>query len=272
MTGVQTCALPIYWQTIYFDGFAGYGKRGNYIGDEDSFLKVFENVDKEEFFVYEGSVARILKLEKPFIFNWYYFIDTNSKYISNLGKLRNSAKHIDEKRIIIRQDNCNKQLVKFGNALHKNNKLAALIFLDPFGMQINWGSIKQLKNTRSDIWILIPAGVAVNRLLDKKKKLKHRKKLENFFGLSIEEIGNIFYNSTTENTLFGINEVTSKVNDPINKIIEIYVKQLKTIWKFVTNKPLVLKNSKNSPIFHFLFASNNQNAYKIASEIIDKEL
>ena len=96
-------------------------------------------------------------------------------------------------------------------------------------------------------------------------------KLEKFFGLSIAEIENIFYKSKNEDTLFGNEVIVDKINDPITKIVEIYVNQLKTTWKYVTEKPLVLTNSKNSPIFHFLFASNNATGFKIASEIIAKE-
>lgn len=33
-------------------------------------------------------------------------------------------------------------------------------------------------------------------------------------------------------------------------------------------KPLTLENSKNVTIFHFIFASNNKNAVKIAKDII----
>lgn len=44
--------------------------------------------------------------------------------------------------------------------------------------------------------------------------------------------------------------------------------ELKTVCKFVTPKPLELKNSKDCTIFHFIFASNNSTALKIASEII----
>jgi hypothetical protein len=73
----------------------------------------------------------------------------------------------------------------------ERNKYAALIFLDPFGMQINWDSIASLKETRSDIWILVPTGVIVNRLLDKKGNLKSIDKLESFFGLSGEEVNNL---------------------------------------------------------------------------------
>ena len=186
------------WQTVYFDGFAGYGKRKNYDQTENLSLDIFGSEDKEELFVYEGSVSRILSLEEPFIFDWYYFIDTNSKYISDLEKLKSTITHIKSEKIIIRESNCNDQIIKLANALVANGKLAALIFLDPFGMQIQWDSIRQLKDTRSDIWILVPSGVAINRLLDRRQQLKYGDKLEAFFGLSIEELKDIFYRDEKE--------------------------------------------------------------------------
>jgi hypothetical protein len=45
---------------------------------------------------------------------------------------------------------------------------------------------------------------------------------------------------------------------------------MKTIWKYVTEKPLRLDNRNGVPIFHFVFASNNQSAIKIANQIIKK--
>ena len=109
------------WQTIYFDGFAGSGKRIAY-KDKDLFFQNVLGKNKDELFIYEGSVSRILKLEPPFIFDWYYFIDTNKEYISNLKKIKENITHIDKERIIIREDNCNSQLMKLAEGL-KNSKI-----------------------------------------------------------------------------------------------------------------------------------------------------
>jgi hypothetical protein len=62
-----------------------------------------------------------------------------------------------------------------------------------------------------------------------------------------------------------------KWEKPIEKIAELYIEQLKTIFDYVTEKPLVLYNTRNTPIFHFACASNNQTAIKIASQIIKKK-
>ncbi len=148
--------------------------------------------------------------------------------------------------------------------------MKALVLLDPFGMQVNWDSIKALANTSTDLWILIPTGVIVNRLLDRKAELKHIEILSSFFGLSEIEIRNYFYKKEIIQTLFGKEEIISKVNQPIKKIAELYIKQLSKIFHHVTDKPLVLYNTRNTPIFHFAFASNNATAKNIATQIINK--
>lgn len=261
------------FKTIYFDGFAGAGER--LIKRKlQSELFNFEIAEENfgEFTLYKGSASRILRLSKQFDF--YYFIDSDPNNIRKLNKLQNNIEGIKNKlkRINIRESDCNIQLKKLAVALKRPGKnFASLILLDPFGMQINWDSISSLKSTRSDIWILIPSGVAINRLFDKEGKLLAPDKLVDFFGMPIEELKRIFYYSKVQDTLFGTSNETKKIEKPIDKIVEIYRAQLSKIWNHVSNA-LVLKNSKNVPIFHFIFASNNKSGLKIANDIIEKSL
>lgn len=66
-----------------------------------------------------------------------------------------------------------------------DKKKAALVLLDPFGMQIQWSSIEQLKNKRVDLWILVPSGVVINRLLSKDGTLLFSDRLTDFFWINI---------------------------------------------------------------------------------------
>lgn len=59
-----------------------------------------------------------------------------------------------------------------------------------------------------------------------------------------------------------------KVRKPIEQIARLYIERMKGIWKYVTEEPLVLKNRKEVPIYHLVFASNKGNAMRIASQII----
>jgi len=251
------------FNTIYFDAFAGSGER---IKQTELYNQL--SILNEDEHVYKGAAERVISLNKKF--DWYYFIEKDVKSRDNLEKKLCEIAPDLQDRCVFRQEDCNLQLLELAKASKKHD-LASLIFLDPFGMQIDWNSIEELKNTRSDIWILIPTGVIVNRLLDRKGELKHINKLESFFGLTEKEIREEFYEKEVQKTLFGEeNEIIKKVINPINKIANLYIKNLGNIWKYVTPTPLRLNNSKGSPIFHFVFASNNSSAVKIAQQIIKK--
>ena len=250
-----------YWKTIYFDGFAGSGARKRHTNtDLMQQLKITEEEEK----TYKGAAERVLGL-KELGFDFYYFID---KQDASLNKLKAKLdEKFKDKTIVYRSGDANHQITELAKAL-RTRDYAALVFLDPFGMQIDWSSIAELKGTRSDVWILVPTGVIVNRLLDRAGKLEFSDKLQSFFGLSIEEIKAHFYEEKKVQTLFGEEEIITKVSQPIEKIARLYAERMKTIWKHVTEEPLVLKNRNGSPIFHFVFASNKPNAMKIAKQII----
>jgi three-Cys-motif partner protein len=44
----------------------------------------------------------------------------------------------------------------------------AVLFLDPYGMQVEWRTIEAIAATKAiDLWLLFPLGIGVNRLLTK---------------------------------------------------------------------------------------------------------
>jgi len=255
-----------YFKTIYFDGFAGSSERKT---TEISPLYRELHLTESDEKLYKGAAERILSLPEELSFDYYYFIDANKLSIDKLKIKLADFQKSKVNPFQFKSGDCNKFLFDLSEAMHKQNpKYASLVFLDPFGMQIKWESIESLKNTRTDIWILIPTGVIVNRLLDRNGNLEHTEILQSFFGLSEQEFRNEFYLTQTQQTLFGEDEIIRKVDRPLEKIAGLYVRRLKTIWKFVTENPLILKNSRGVPIFHFVFASNNASALKIAKQII----
>jgi three-Cys-motif partner protein len=257
-----------YWKTIYFDGFAGSGDRKDKANSPVyKQLKLTEEDER----LYKGAAERVLTLPNKLSFDYHYFIDAKEESLKKLETKLSELQKTKENTFQYRPGDSNKHLLDLSAAMKKNkSKYASLVLLDPFGMQINWDSIESLRDTRTDIWILIPTGVIVNRLLDKNCNFRHSQKLQNFFGLTENEIKKEFYIKETETTLFGEIETIRKVSKPIEKIAKLYVQRLKTTWKFVTEKPLRLENSKGVPIFHFVFASNNEQAVKIAKQIIEK--
>jgi three-Cys-motif partner protein len=256
-----------YWQTIYFDGFAGSGEKKKI--ERSEFYKQLELTEEEER-GYKGSAERVIGIDDSLAFNFYYFADTDKDSLTQLETKLRALPSSQGKELIFKHGDANHWIQALSEAM-KSKQYAALVFLDPFGMQIDWKSIEALKDTRSDIWILLPTGIIVNRLLDLKGELIFSDKLESFFGMSAEDIRATFYTQSTQTTLFGDKvESISKVDKPIGKIADVYVSKMKSIWKYVTETPLRLETANGTPLFHFVFASNNKTAYKIANEIILK--
>ncbi len=258
------------WKLVYFDGFAGSGTRGDSNNQQcESTLDLYLDlgITPEELTPYRGAAERVLGIKQRG-FDYYYFIDKDKD--AN-AKLKDKLKRMyEDRKLEFRPTDANGEVKNMALFLQKNQNYKALVLLDPFGMQLDWDTIKNLENSSTDLWILIPTGMIVNRLLDHKGELKYNEKLISFFGKDEDFLRDYFYKKRTELSLFGESTIIEKVRNPIQKIAELYIQQLQTVFKYVTPKPLVLYNSRNTPIFHFAFASNNQTAMKIAHEIINK--
>ena len=260
------------WKLVYVDGFAGSGSRNEPGTDVPSelLLDLFKNeyLEESEINTYKGAAERVLSIDMRG-FDFYYFIDKDEESSNRLRQ--RLATLLEGKMVEFRSTDANTEVKKLSMAMKGNAKLRALVLLDPFGMQVNWDTIAALEGTKTDLWILVPTGVIVNRLLVRKGDPLHIERLTSFFGKDEEYLRQYFYNRVQEQTLFGEVERVEKVKKPIQKIAELYIKQLQNIYNYVTAEPLVLYNSRNTPIFHFVFASNNENAVRIASQIIKKK-
>ena len=173
------------------------------------------------------------------------------------------------KNLILFCEDCNDKLVSMVEYLRKNVNSKVLAFIDLFGMSLKWSSIVALKGLGIDLWILVPTGIGINRLLKRNGDISDAwlNKLEQTLGLGATEIKSHFYKSKTINTLFGNENSTEKERDAINKIGTLYRKRLNDIFKFVS-EALPLKNSTGSIMYHFMLASNNAAALNIANDII----
>lgn len=266
------------WKLLYFDGFAGSGTRNQ----EEETQEVQEAMDLfgqevtvEDFNVYQGAAERVVKIENDGVrsFDHYYFVDNNEDNCKALEEKLTQYQTLGRKHYL--NKDANEAVRMLSSTLRKYDNCKALAFLDPFGMQIDWASVESLKDLSVDLWILVPTGVIINRLLERKvdqeKGLAHAEKLMSFFGMTEEEIRSFFYTETHVQTLFGEEEVITKAENSIRKIAQLYVKRLQDVFSHVTEEPMVLYNNHNVPIFHLVFAAKNQTAMKIAQDIIKKQ-
>ena len=126
--------------------------------------------------------------------------------------------------LLYRPGDANKYICELANSMKKNKNYRSLVLLDPFGMQVNWDSIRQLENTKTDLWILIPSGVIINRLLDGNGVLGNIDKLVSFFGLPEKEIREYFYKQEKSVGLFETTTEIQKKAAPIRKITRLHKK------------------------------------------------
>jgi three-Cys-motif partner protein len=239
-------------RTIYFDGFAGSG---------------FIETDGSEP-MKKGTALRILDLSDPKPFDIYYFVELDEEHVTELNS--NLKNHPLRKNIYIQREDCNKKLVALSDYLKEHANYRALVYIDPYGMSINWSSIESLKGQGVDLWILVPTGMGVNRMLINDGNISDSwlQKLENFTGYSREEIMKHFYRSRTRQTLFGEETNIQKERNAALLAGELYTRKLKQVFSDVS-KPYVMRNSHNAIMYHFMMAANNKTAIKIANEVIE---
>lgn len=262
------------WKLVYFDGFAGSGSREQSLVADEKAMSLFgeELHDASELHPYQGAAERVVQIEQQMRgFDEYWFIDKNEQNITSLEMKLAEYQTCGKK--IFRPNDANEEVLNLGRRLREHPKTKVLCLLDPFGMSINWDSIVALAGNGIDLWILVPTGSIVNRLIQKNGELRYPEKLEDFFGLPQQVIFDRFYEKKeAEANLFDMGrEEVRKVKNIIGEIDQLYRDQLGQIFPYVTSEPLVMRNSRGLPIFHFVCASHNETAVKIAQQIINKK-
>lgn len=243
------------YKLLYFDGFAGSG--------------VIVKDKKIDVDVTVGAARRIIEITDPISFHVCYFVEKDKKNFELLEK--NTKLSFPGREIHATRDDCNKKLIDLSRYLRnpENKHIRTLAYIDPCGMQVEWRSIESLKGLPIDMWILVPTGLGVNRLLKRNGQISDAwlKRLESFLGLERNEIERWFYKKVE--TLFENITFVEKENDAISISAKLYQKRLKEVFKFVS-KPFELRNSSNSVMYHLFLTSNNKTAEKIANDIVKK--
>jgi len=244
-----------FFNLMYFDGFAGSG-----------FIIKDKKIDID---ITIGAARRIIEISEPRSFDSYYFVEKDPKNFTLLEE--NTKEAFPLKKIYTICEDCNKKIIDLSNFLRdpKNAKVKTLAYIDPCGMQVEWRSIESLRGLPIDMWILVPTGLGVNRLLKKNGRISVAwlEKLEIFLGLSREEIEKRFYKKSA--TLFEDITHIEKEKDAIESSANLYQSRLKEVFEFVS-KPYELKNSTNSIMYHLFLTSNNKAAEKIGNDIVKK--
>lgn len=260
------------FRTAYIDAFAGTGYRTPRPQNRTTASvqapifglppELLED-DSQKFM--DGSARMALQVEPRF--HKYIFIEKNPKRFAELERLKDD---FPDKRddIILESADANAYLQDLCRKRSWKTRRAVL-FLDPYGMQVEWETIKAVGETRAiDIWLLFPLGVAVNRMVTKDGEIINtwRQKLDIMFGET--DWYDEFYKESVSHDLFGAKTQLKKVAN-FDSIGQYFVRRLKTAFYQVAENPRPLYNSRNNPLFLLCFAVGNAKGAPIAMRIAD---
>lgn len=228
----------------YIDAFAGTGKPK----------------DRDALQFIDGSPRIALGLKKPF--TRYHFIEESSWRVE---KLRDLCKEFKDRDVSIYHEDCNKVLKgQILQQLTYASKKRAVAFIDPFGMQVDWETLKALSETKAIEVILNFPVMAINRsVLRKNPEAISQKDLERLSKLwGTKEWMEEMYEEDL--TLFGPERRKKRMSG--KDFGKVFRNRLSEIFPHCTD-PVLMVNSKNTPLYCLMFAGHNATGSRIAGGI-----
>jgi three-Cys-motif partner protein len=255
--------------TTYLDAFAGTGFRTSPVAADRAEGSLFEDAleDPDTDALKKGSAYVALRTDPPF--GRYIFVDRNPTHAESLGALRKEFPTLAN-RISVRAADANTFLQQWCRETDWNRN-RAVVFLDPYGMQVDWSTIEAIAATEAiDLWILFPLGQAVNRLLTKSDIPEggQADRLTRFFGT--DGWKEAFYEeASNQASMFDLlGEGTGYAKRTTFEAIGRYfVDRLQQVFVGVSKNPLPLQNSKGVPLYLLCFAAANPKGTKPALRI-----
>lgn len=253
----------------YFDSFAGAGKaevRQTANADSSERLlfdiAAFHTADVEETSYVDGSPKVALDIQHAF--TKYFFVEKNLDRATRLEELK--REYIGSRDIEVIPDDASHALSQFVNGRGIDWRAhRAVVFLDPFGMQVPWHCLTHLAATKAiEIFLNFPVGTAIQRQLPNSGTFtkEQREMLTNYFGSS--EWESLLYERTTN--LFGEVDV-HKVTRSGDSLARWYGRRLKDLFGYAS-PPYLITNSRGSHLYYLIFAGPNATGAGIATDIL----
>jgi len=255
------------FQLMYIDAFAGTGYRA--VRQKGETVHGFFSLPQMTALA-KGSARRALEVDPAF--DHYIFIEANPGRFQELVQLEENFGSMRD-RLTFKNQEANAAIAKICRDTDWR-QTRAVLFLDPYGMQVNWTTIEAIGAVRHiDLWYLFPVGT-VQRLLQREGRISAGWKtaLDRLLGDASWRAE--FYKTVCEPTLFGDRTRESKIaNLPA---IERYVRErlLEAFRGGVARSTLQLRNSKGSCMYLLFFACGNPDpkahglALKIAQHVL----
>lgn len=230
---------------IYIDGFAGTGS-------------VKLKYDKYVTQYTEGSVMKAVAVKDRQFTQLFCVEKDQDRYM----RLKQRLEHCD--RCVVKKSDFN----DFIECMKKNwNMTRGVVFIDPFGADVNWSTIKRIAGFKAlDMWLLYPTS-AITRMFPKGKLpdeavIGWNDKLTTIFG---GDEWKEMYSEDPQQTLTG---KPHHLRDNTKKISKLYQRKLRQLFenRFL-NKTYEFKTHTNTVLFEFMFCVGNPSGIPIAKRL-----
>ena len=252
------------FKTGYIDAFAGSGYRTPSSEPFEGQTLLFsdaELAEPESRRWLDGS-ARIALSASP-RFDKYIFIERSRRRCEELESLKQEFPELAGD-IDIRHADANETIRKICDKNWRRHR--AVLFLDPYDMQVEWTTIVSVAKTKAiDMFLLFPLGIGVNRLLTRDAEIPYGWRLRLDVLLGTTNWYDECYRFEAEQTLFAPTERVVKAS--MHTIGRYFNDRLKTIFAAVAPEPRVLKNRTGCPLYLLCFAAGNPRGANIAVSI-----
>lgn len=252
--------------TIFVDAFAGAGLAQIRTPPSSSagpdLFGSDPELDTEEAEFVKGSPRVALEITNPF--SSYLFIDRDPQRVAELQALQ--AEYRSGPPITIHEGDANAALQTWLASGVDWRHHRAVVFLDPFGMQVPWSTIEALARTRAiEVLINFPLGMAIQRLMTRSGAIPTgwQISLDTFFG-SPDWWGLVYEQDAG---LFG--QGVRKVSDSSVRLLEWYRSRLRSAFGHVSAARLI-KNTRGNPLYYLIWAGPHATALKGAEHILNK--
>ena len=240
---------------IYIDAFAGTGSKT----ETRAALPLFDGSDAEPQEVDTPGSARIAISIEP-AFDTIVLIEEDPDRFSELQKLRDQY---PERKIALKNGDANANVRKLCERVPWHNAqgdilgMRGVVFLDPFGMEVEWATVEAIAKTRAlDCWYFFPlSGLYRNAPINPLKLDAYKERsLDRVLGAT--DWRTRWYEHPVEQDMFETEAQATRRADV--DAIENYVKErLESVFKGAVMKPLRLRHNGGAPMASLFFAVSN---------------
>ena len=263
----------------YVDAFAGAGYRVDGRGGDPAQRSLLGDAPAQAY--REGAARIALGLDPGF--DAYVFIERREAKAAELAVY--AAEHARSRSVQVLRGDANERLRDLCGMNWRGRR--AVVFLDPYGMQVEWPTLEALASTEAvDVWVLFPLGVAVNRLLAGRLDQitpAWRRRLDATFGTP-EWAGRLY--ETAEEKARRTGASLTLFDEPVeggptkavglDEIAAYYVERLGTVFPHVAQRHRVLRDPDGRALYALVFAAANPSpkagalSLRIAGHLLDR--